>query len=82
MSSTLFPDINAELQQLQDIESRADALRELEDNPEPNIFDRLAEACRNKILILQELEFLARVQETKAKLQIDVQSPLASQRIQ
>ena len=82
MADIAFPDIETELQQLQDVEARAKALHELEEDADPNILDRLAEACRQKILILQELECLARIQESKAKVQFDVRAPLASERIQ
>jgi hypothetical protein len=77
-----FPDINIELLQLQEIESRARALHELEDSEEVNIFDRLAESCKQKIKVLQELECLTRMDESTAKLQFDIQSVLATQRIQ
>lgn len=77
-----FPDLNIELLQLQEIEARARALHELEDKEEVNIFDRLAEACKQKIKILQELECLTRMDETTAKLQFDIQFVLATQRVQ
>lgn len=77
-----FPDISIEVLQLQEIESRARTLHELEDSEEANIFDRLAEACRQKIKLLQELECLTRMDETTAKLQFDIQFVLATQRVQ
>jgi hypothetical protein len=61
------PDIESETLQLQDAEFRAKALHHLEGDPAPNIFDRLADACRQKIAVLEELNCLARLEELKIR---------------
>jgi hypothetical protein len=82
MAPNPHPNLESELLQLQDIEFRAKALHNLDGDQAPNIFDRLADACKRKIAILEELSCLARIEELKTKLRSEGRFPVSTDRIQ
>jgi hypothetical protein len=82
MSPTPYLNIETELLQLQGTEFRAKAVHHLDGDQEPNIFDRLADACKRKIAVLEELNSLARIQEAKVKMRFERWSQISIDRIQ